>query len=228
MPTVARRPLAVLFDLDGTLVDTIQLLMESVRHAFRDRAAAGRRVPTDAEWVAGIGTPLASQLRPFCESDEELAGLVVGYRAYQGEHHDRLTRCYDRAVEVVATLKRRGHPTGVVTSKADAIARRTLAHVGLLGAMDVVVGCDATARHKPDPEPVRHALAQLGCAPGEAIFVGDSPHDIHAGNAAGVVTVAALWGPFDRATLETARPSHFLVDIGELPGLVESLSGRAR
>ena len=227
MPTVARRPIAVLFDLDGTLVDTIQLLLESVRHAFRDRVAGGGRAPTEAEWVAGIGTPLVTQLGPFCSGDEELAGLVAGYRAYQGEHHDRLTRCYDRAVEVVATLKRRGHPTGVVTSKSDAIARRTLAYVGLLGAMDVVVGCDATTYHKPDPEPVRFALERLGCPAGEAVFVGDSPHDIHAGNAAGVVTVAALWGPFDRATLEAAGPTYVLSEIAELPGLIEELRERA-
>lgn len=226
MPTAIGRPIAVLFDLDGTLVDTIQLLLESVRHAFRERAAAGGVVPTEADWVAGIGTPLVTQLRPYVSGDEELAGLVAGYRAYQGEHHDRMTRCYDRAVEVVASLKRRGHPTAIVTSKADEIARRTLAHVGLLGAMDVIVGADSTTRHKPHPEPVLLALERLGRTPAEAIFIGDSPHDISAGNAAGVVTVAALWGPFDRATLDAARPAHVIADISELPALVAALDGR--
>ena len=228
MPTSIDRPLAVLFDLDGTLVDTIQLLLESVHHAFRDRAAAGRRVPTEAEWIAGIGTPLVAQLRPYVEDDEQLAALVAGYRAYQGEHHDRLTRCYDRVVEVVAALKRRGHPLGVVTSKSNEIARRTLEHVGLLGVMDVVVGADSTARHKPDPTPVLFALDQLGYAPGEAIFVGDSPHDVNAGNAAGVTTVAALWGPFDRATLDVARPGYVIGSITELPGLVGRLEAGMR
>lgn len=221
--TASTRPLAVLFDLDGTLVDTIDLLLDSVRHAFRDRT---ERVPTEAEWIAGIGTPLASQLRPFAVDAADLALLVAGYREYQREHHDRMTRCYDRAVEVVSALRGRGHPTGVVTSKTDEIARRSLAHVGLLPLMDVVVAADATARHKPDPEPVRLALARLGYPPASAIFLGDSPHDVHAGNAAGVTTVAALWGPFSRDVLEQAGPTYYLDQIAALPGLVERIQGK--
>lgn len=220
--TANARPLAVLFDLDGTLVDTIDLLLASVRHAFRERT---ERVPTEAEWIAGIGTPLVSQLRPFAADDADLALLVEGYREYQREHHDRMTRCYDRAVEVVSALRERGHPTGVVTSKGSEIARRSLAYVGLLPLMDVVVGADSTARHKPDPEPVRFALARLGYPPSAALFVGDSPHDVVAGNSAGVATAAALWGPFSRDVLERARPTHWLEDIAGLPSLVARLSG---
>src|SRR5512133_441444 len=195
----ADRPIALLFDLDGTLVDTIELLLSSVRHAFAERAARrpGGLAPSDAEWIAGIGTPLRAQLSAYARDDADLAALVDSYRAYQREHHDRLTRCYDGIVDVVRALKARGHPTAIVTSKADDIAHRTLAHVGLAPLMDVVVGVDATTRHKPDPEPVLFALDRLGgYSPTEALFVGDSPHDVRAGNAAGVATVAALWGPF--------------------------------
>jgi pyrophosphatase PpaX len=218
-------PLAVLFDLDGTLLDTIDLLLASVRHAFRGRS---ERVPSEAEWIAGIGTPLVSQLRPFAADDADLALLVAGYREFQLENHDRMTHCYDRAVEVVATLRERGHPLGVVTSKGNEIARRSLAHVGLLDYMDVVVGADSTTRHKPDPEPVLLALSRLGGHPvSRAVFVGDSPHDVAAGNAAGVATVAALWGPFTRRMLEPAKPTYWLEEIGRLPALVERLEGEA-
>src|SRR3954471_3763518 len=213
MPSSRPRPIAVLFDLDGTLIDTIQLLLESVQYAFREHLASGRRSPTEAEWIAGIGTPLVTQLRPYVEDDAELAALVAGYRVYQGQHHDRLTRCYASTPDVVAALKARGHPLGVVTSKADEIARRSLGHVGLLDMRDPIVGADSTTRHKPDPEPVLLALDRLGYAPDEAIFVGDSPHDVNAGNAAGVTTVAALWGPFDRATLDAARPGFLIESI---------------
>jgi pyrophosphatase PpaX len=219
------RPAAVLFDLDGTLVDTIELLLSSVRHAFAEREARrpGGRAPTDAEWIAGIGTPLAAQLRPFARDDADALALVDSYRAYQREHHDRLTRCYADVVDVVTELRARGHPTAVVTSKADDIAHRTLAHVGLLPLMDLVVGVGATARHKPDPEPVLYALGRLDYAPAEALFVGDSPHDIRAGNAAGVATVAALWGPFSRDVLEAVRPTFTIARITELPGIVERI-----
>ena len=221
----AARPLVVLFDLDGTLIDSIELLLSSVRHAFRARTD---RVPTEAEWVAGIGTPLAAQLRPYAATEHELAELVAGYRAYQREHHDRLTHLYDGALETVTTLRARGHPLGVVTSKGDDIAHRSIGYVGLAPHFDTVIGCDSCARHKPDPEPVLVALDRLGYAPADAMFVGDSPHDMASGNAAGVTTVAALWGPFTRAMLEPTAPNYYLERIAELPTLVERLERERR
>jgi pyrophosphatase PpaX len=221
MPTA--RPLTVLFDLDGTLIDTVELLLDSVRHAFRGRTG---RIPTEAEWVAGIGTPLATQLRPYAADDAELASLVEGYRTYQREHHDRLTRPFPDALETVATLRSRGHPLGIVTSKGDEIAHRSLTHVGLLPSMDVVIGCDSCSRHKPDPEPVQVALERLGYTTDEALFVGDSPHDMASGRAAGVVTVAALWGPFTREMLAPTAPDYHIERITELPALVAGIEAR--
>src|SRR5688500_13986175 len=112
--------------------------------------------------------------------------------------------------ETLRELRRRGHPTALVTSTGDEIARRSLDAVDLGALSDVVVGADNSARHKPDPEPVRAALDRLGCRPAEAIFVGDSPHDVRAGNAAHVATAAVLWGPFSRADLAPARPTYWL------------------
>jgi pyrophosphatase PpaX len=219
---------AVLFDLDGTLVDTIELLLASMRHAFADRAG---RAPTTDEWVAGIGTPLATQFRPFSTDERDLQGLIDRYRNFQRAHHDGLTRCYDGVVDTVRLLWERGHPLAVVTSKANDIAHRSIVHVGLAPYFPIVVGVESTERHKPDPEPVHFALAQLGVGPAGAVFVGDSPHDIAAGNAAGVVTIAALWGPFSRQTLDRARPRHVIDRIGALPALlirVARASGQGR
>jgi pyrophosphatase PpaX len=217
------RPRAVLFDLDGTLIDTVELLLASVRHAFNGRDG---RVPTEADWVAGIGTPLVAQLRPYAASDEDLAALVDGYRSYQREHHDRLTRPFPGALETVAALRARGHPIGIVTSKGDDIANRSLAHVGLAPSMDVVIGCDSCTRHKPEPEPVLVALDRLGYAPDEALFVGDSPHDMASGRAAGVITVAALWGPFTREMLAPTAPAYYVDRITAVAPLVERLERR--
>lgn len=214
MPTLAS---AILFDLDGTLIDSIELLLASMRHAFAERAGAR---PTTAEWVAGIGTPLAAQFRPYAADDADLAQLVDRYRGYQRAHHDGLTRCYDGVPAVVHRLWERGHRLAIVTSKANDIAHRSLAYVGLARYFPVVIGVESTVRHKPDPEPVRVALAQLEASPEGAYFIGDSPHDIAAGNGAGVQTVAALWGAFPRATLEQARPSYVLERIQQLEALV--------
>ena len=214
---------AILFDLDGTLIDTIELILSSARHAFEEWPVR----PTDEEWVRGIGTPLVQQLRAYAANDDQLALLLARYRRYQNEHHDRLTRCYDDVPDVIAALADRGHQMAVVTSKASPIAHQSLAFVGLDHFFPVVVGYDDTARHKPDPEPVRVALSRLGVSPDDAVFVGDSPHDILAGNAADVITIAALWGPFDRETLADARPDHFIECMAELPGVLNRAFGHA-
>jgi pyrophosphatase PpaX len=220
---VSARPTAVLFDLDGTLVDTVPFILAAVRHAFE---GAGR-CPSDAEWIAGIGTPLRAQLASFAKRPEEVEPLFQRYRAYWLEHHDARTRCFPGAREVVEALARGGHPVGIVTAKVEQGARRTLAHTGLLPFVGAVVGADSCAHAKPHPEPVRVALAALGAAPDAAILLGDSPHDVAAAKAAGVRGVGALWGACGREALAAAGAELFLSDVREVPALVESLE-RAR
>jgi pyrophosphatase PpaX len=214
---MARRP-TILFDLDGTLVDSIELILNSARYAFQKLE---RQCPPDSEWKAGIGIPLFTMFGRYARDAADQTALIAAYREYQLANHDRLIRCYDDVSSTVETLSRRGHELGIVTSKSEALAMRALAHVGLARFMDTVVGCDASTRHKPDPEPVRIALHRLDCAPEDALFVGDSVHDILAGNAAGVTTVAATWGAFNRADLEAGQPSFYVESISELVGLVE-------
>jgi pyrophosphatase PpaX len=217
------RPHAILFDLDGTLLDSIDLLVGSMEHAFAERE--GPR-PTQEEWIAGIGTPLRHQLRAFATSDEDFERIIERYRSWQHEHHDRMLRCYEAVIETLGTLHARGHPLGVVTSKMNDLMHRGLEHVGLARFMAVAVGYNSSTRHKPDPEPVRVATTSLGYQPEETLFVGDSPHDMKSGRAAGVITVAALWGPFMRAQLEETEPDHWLEAIRDLPPLVERLGKR--
>lgn len=214
------RPIAALFDLDGTLIDSIELILNSARHAFAGRAG---HVPDDAEWLSGVGIPLATMFRRYARDEGEVEALIAKYREYQLEHHDRLTRCYDEVVETVDFLRAAGHPCAIVTSKTGWLARRGLEHVGLAHHFDVIVGCDSCERHKPEPEPVLLALEKLGYGPGEAVFVGDSVHDMFAGNAAGVATVAALWGPFDREDLAAAQPRYWLERIADLPTLLAGI-----
>jgi pyrophosphatase PpaX len=212
---------AVLFDLDGTLIDSIALLVASMEHAFAGREV---RPPVD-EWVAAIGTPLDAMLRRWARDDEDVLALRARYRDHQWANHDTMTSAYPGTVETVRALHAAGHPLAVVTSKLEVGARRSLDFLGIAECFTAVVGIDATERHKPEPEPVRFALERLGGVPPDrALFVGDSTHDMHAGNAAGVVTAAALWGPFSRAQLETARPRHWLSSMHEVRPLVETLA----
>lgn len=214
------RPLAVLFDLDGTLIDSIELILNSARHAFQGREGY---IPSDAEWLTGVGIPLVTMFQRYANSDAEIDALIAKYREYQLEHHDRLVRCYDTVLETVDLIRAAGHPVAIVTSKATWLARRGLDHVGLGPHFDVIIGCDSCERHKPDPQPVHIALEHLGYDPTDAVFVGDSVHDVHAGNAAGVTTVAALWGPFGREDLVASRPQYFLERLADLPSLLSEL-----
>lgn len=218
------RPIAVLFDLDGTLIDSIGLLLASVRHAFE---GFNGRAPTEQEWVAGIGTPLGKQLQAFCESDEQLDVVTHRYRTFQRASHDRLTTPFPGTLEVLGSLAAAGHPMGIVTSKSNEMMDRALDLTGIGSYMTSTIGCDSCSLHKPDPFPVRMALRELGYDSSEAVFVGDSPHDINSGNSAGVVSIAALWGPFTRDQLQIANPDHYLADISELPSLIERIQNRA-
>jgi pyrophosphatase PpaX len=211
-----RPPIAILFDLDGTLVDTVPFILAAVRHAFEGYG----RCPTDAEWIAGIGTPLRLQLASFARSADDVEPLLARYRTYWIAHHDRMTRLFPGTMEVVTDLAARGHPLGVVTAKTEEGALRTLRHTGLLAHLGAVVGADTCARCKPDPEPVLVALARLGRSPAEAVLVGDSVHDVAAARGAGVRAIAATWGACDREALARAGADAFLDDLGGLPAVL--------
>jgi pyrophosphatase PpaX len=214
-PAPERLP-AILFDLDGTLIDSIELILKSARYAFQK---LDRECPSDQEWLTGVGIPLFTMFERYAHDQADKAALIAAYREYQMEHHDRLIRCYDEVVETVLELRSRGHELAIVTSKSEYLALRALNRVGLARHIDTIVGCDGSTRHKPHPEPVMIALQRLGYAAADAIFVGDSIHDILAGNAAGVRSAAALWGPFTRADLEPGNPNTWLERISDLLAL---------
>lgn len=214
---------ALLFDLDGTLVDSIELILTSMRHAFDDYAGHS---PTNEQWRALIGRPLIDSFREFLSDEPEIERLIGRYREHQLLHHDRLVRPYDGVVAEIRGFAAAGHPMALVTSKVGWLAKRALVHVGLDDAIPVVVGCDNTTRHKPYPEPVEHALALLRAAPQDAIFIGDSPHDVEAGRAAGVYTVAVTWGAFTPDEMAGAGADLVIHEIGELAGAVERFATR--
>lgn len=218
---MVRRPLAVLFDLDGTLLDTVPFILAAVRHAFDGYP----RAPTDADWIEGIGTPLKDQLAQFAVRPEDVEGLYERYRSFWLGRHDEYTKPFHGAVELVKRLHAAGHPLGVVTAKIEVGAHRSLRHVGLDAYMGAVIAADSGVPAKPAPDGVVLAARRLDREPGEAVFVGDSPHDVAAGNAAGAVTVAALWGACSRAQLAVASPRHYVASIRELDALLARLDG---
>jgi pyrophosphatase PpaX len=202
-----------LFDLDGTLIDSIELILRSYRHTLRTHRG---HEPADEVWMRGLGTPLWVQFRHFTEDPAEIEAMVATYRAYNLAHHDELVRPYDGVVDAVRALARAGKTLGLVTSKLKSGALRGLQVAGLETAFTVIVGADDVAHPKPHPEPVLTALERLGVPAAGAVFIGDSRHDIVCGRAAGVKTAAVLWGPFDRSHLADLEPDYWLETPADL------------
>jgi pyrophosphatase PpaX len=196
-----------LFDLDGTLIDSIELILRSYRHTMRTHRGVE---PPDDVWMEGLGTPLWVQFRHWTEDETEIRAMVDTYRTYNLAHHDALVRPYDGVVAEVRRLRAGGKVLGLVTSKMRGGALKGLRLAGIEDAFTVVVGSDDVTNPKPHPEPVLIALERLDRAPGEAVFIGDSRHDLECGRAAGVATAAVLWGPFDRAHLQDLEPDYWL------------------
>jgi pyrophosphatase PpaX len=207
----------VLFDLDGTLIDSVRLILDSYHHTL---AAHGLPPRTDDEWLAGVGTPLTAQFAAWGDDPDTLQALIATYRDYNLKHHDRMVTVYPGVVDVVQALKADGVATGLVTSKNRTGAVRGLTLVRLEALMDVLVCADEVENPKPHPEPVEKAVRLLGADPRSTVYVGDSIHDMHSGRAAGVRTAAVLWGPFGRSHLEGAQPDYWLERPEELLALV--------
>ena len=205
-----------LFDLDGTLIDSVELILRTFRHTMLTHR--GEAPPHDV-WLKGLGTPLWNQFREFCQDQDEIDAMIATYREYNYAHHDEMVRRYPGVLEAVTALKNTGKQLGIVTSKMRAGTLRGLGVCGLDGLFDVLVGADDCERHKPDPMPVLKALELLGADPAGTIFIGDSPHDLASGRGAGVRTAAALWGPFPREWLEPLPPDYWLKQPAEIAAL---------
>jgi pyrophosphatase PpaX len=179
----------VLFDLDGTLIDSTPMILASFQHATR--TVLGREIPA-AEIFAVVGGPtLEAQMRSF--SPERVDELVAVYRAHNTPLHQELELCAGMG-DALATLKAEGRKLGIVTSKRRKTAQLALDRLEIEHYFDTIATSDDTATHKPSPEPVQLALERLGVEPRDAAYVGDSPYDVGSARAAGVFAVAVSWG----------------------------------
>ena len=216
-PPSPPRYAGVLFDLDGTVVDTLELILSSYRYTMIRHLGQS---PPDEAWRRTMGTPLREQLRAFARSPEEADAMMATYLEHNQAHHDRLVRSFPGMRESLLALKEVGYRMGIVTSKLRAQALRELRTCGLTDLFESLVCADDVERPKPHPEPVLQAARQLGLPGQRLLLVGDSIYDLRSGRAAGLDTAAALWGPFDRADLTPGRPTHWLPDLDALVRLL--------
>ena len=193
----------ILFDLDGTLLDTHDLILSSFRHATR---TVLHTIIPDDQLMARVGVPLATQMADFTNDPATHQELLTVYRTHNAQFHDTMVKAFDGMAPVIAELQSRGLALGVVTSKRREVALQGLRLFGLDTAFAFVLGSDDCTHHKPRPEPILQGCAQLGFDPSACAYVGDSPFDLQAAQAAQVLSVAVTWGMFPKETLRAQHP----------------------
>ncbi|WP_018157338.1 HAD family hydrolase [Demetria terragena] len=205
----------VIFDLDGTLVDTVPLIVASYQHTFQTHLG---RTEDEARIKNWIGQPL---IRAFREVDPDLADqMYATYLEWNNAHTEEMIRPFAGAGELLTALAAAGVRVGVATSKRRGQAQRALALTGLDSLIDPTVTLEDTSAHKPDPEPIRLACKAIGALEDESVYVGDAAVDVLAGQAAGLQTVAVTWGAGTPEALRAAKPT---VQVDSMATLGETL-----
>lgn len=185
----------VLFDLDGTLIDSGPIILASMRHAC---VSVLGYEPDEAKVRSAIGGPgLVAQMRDL--DPDRVDELVDAYRAHNEPLHDEL-EAFDEMLALLPRLRDEGRRLGIVTAKRRETVGLAYDRFPLLAeVMEVLVGAEDTERHKPDPDPLLAALERLDARPGDAAYVGDSPFDVRAAKAGGLYAVAVAWGGIHHA-----------------------------
>ncbi len=179
----------ILFDFDGTIMNTNEVVIKSWQHTFR--TVEGKERPVE-EIVRTFGEPLfitMARVLPQIAADD---GVEI-YRSFLREHYSEMICPFPGMADLVRQIKEKGYKTGLVTSRVGDTTVQGLSQFGLLPYMDCLVTCEDTDKHKPDPEPVKIALRKLSSSPSEAIMLGDSMFDILCARNAGVRSVLVGW-----------------------------------
>lgn len=202
---------AAVFDLDGTLVDSVELIVESFRYATR--TVLGFELPRE-KMIANVGRPLLEQMQII--DPDRAEELVHIYREFNHREHDRMLSLYAGVGELLEQLRQRGVKIGLVTSKSRPVTRMAFHTTGIEPLLDAVVCANETEKNKPHPDPILHCLGMLSVSSEYACYVGDSPYDLQAARAAGVKAVGVSWGVFDEDVLLAEGPDRMVSTVEEL------------
>lgn len=210
----------VLFDFDGTLVNTTPLILHCFRATWEK--LFGFTLP-ETHYIHTFGIPIDTAMQqllntmmnelrvaPVADIQQAAEEMVSTYREFNLALHDQMIEPFAEVDEMLLKLKAGGKQLGLVTSKKRVGAERGMRIFEMQNFFDVIICAEDVSQHKPHPEPLLHAMEKLSAHPASTIYAGDSTHDIIAGRAAGLITVAAAWGPFTRAALQAARPDYIL------------------
>ncbi|GEL76532.1 pyrophosphatase PpaX [Tenuibacillus multivorans] len=206
----------ILFDLDGTLIDTNELIVESFKHTIREHL--GEEYKRE-DILPFMGSPLRDMLEKV--KPDEVEDMMKTYRTHNLANHDLFVKSFDGVFETIKALHEKGIPMAIVTTKIHKTALKGLALTELDQFFDVVIGLDDVSQAKPDPEPVLKGIRALNGDPGTTLMIGDNSHDIHAGQNAGTKTAGVAWSAKGRDFIESLEPDYVLNHISDLLDIVE-------
>lgn len=201
----------LLFDLDGTLLDTNELIIQSFLHVF------GKYYPgkfNREDVLPFMGPTLIESFREM--NPEKVDEMIELYRDFNISKHDSMVVAFDGVVETLKTLKEEGYKLAIVTSKLKKVAKMGTELTKIDEFFDVFVGHDDVKEHKPNPESLLLAMAKLGSKPEETMMIGDNFHDINAAKAAGTVSVGVAWSIRGREYIESYHPDYVIDSIQDL------------
>jgi pyrophosphatase PpaX len=206
----------VLFDLDGTLIDTNELIISSFLHTLEHYYPKKYK---REDVLPFLGPTLRETFEPM--DRDRMDEMIATYRAYNLSQHDSFVTIFPTVLETIKTLKEKGFKIAIVSTKVSDVVLMGLKLTKLDSYFDVIVALDHVEKAKPDPEPIFNALNQLGSKPEEAMMVGDNYHDILAGKNAGTKTAGCSWSIKGREHLEKYNPDYILEEMADLLKILE-------
>ena len=209
---------SVLLDIDGTLLDTRRYILAAFAHAA---SRHGLTLPSEAVMTGNIGRPLDRIYLELGARSSAISEIIETHRAFQEEHLDMVT-AFQGANDALDALRANGLSLAAVTSRSRRTSTASLACAGIAHHFAVVISAEDASALKPDPAPLRAALAVLGQPPEAAVMVGDTVHDIEAGQALAMRTIGVRYG-FGGAVMVAAQPTATISNLGQLPGAVAEL-----
>lgn len=211
----------VLFDNDGTLVDTYDLILRSFNHATQ--TVLGHTLPASVV-MEKVGQQLVTQIADFSDDPAERQAIWDAYQDFNRAHHDSEVQLFPGVKPVLEELRDAGFALGVVTSKRHVLCQRGLDVTGIADYFSCLIGKEDCPTFKPAPGPVLAGATALGLDPSCCLYIGDSPYDLQSGTAAGTRTMAALWGMFAPEELAACHPDAVCRTFAEIPAAIRALA----
>lgn len=207
----------LLFDLDGTLIDTNRLIVDTFKMVFKDKFPT--LTISEEEIFSFIGPTLNSTFSKFVDTEEEINELVNYYRQINLSMHDQYVTIYDNVYDTLKYLSENNYNLGVVTSKKKSVAYKGLKLFGIDKFFKVVIGPDDVLKHKPHPEGIYKALESFDNV-SKVLYVGDNENDIFAAKNANVISVGVSWS-YNLKALIKSNPDYMINDFKELIEIVK-------